>query len=49
MSHEMDLSFRDRQEIIKVIFPVVYSPFFPHNYFQSSPSNATAYSTGEIS
>ena len=40
----MDLSFLDRQEILEVIFPVVYSPFFPHDYFQSSPSNIPTYS-----
>lgn len=44
MSHEMDLSFLDRQEILEAIFPVVYSPFFPYDYFSSSSSNAPTYS-----
>ncbi|MFC1979977.1 alpha/beta hydrolase [Chloroflexota bacterium] len=40
MSHEMDLSFLEKPEVLQVIFPVVYSPFFPGDYFQSSPPNA---------
>ncbi len=45
MSHEMDLSFLDRQEILEIIFPVVYSPFIHTDYFTSSSSNAKVYST----
>ncbi len=45
MSHEMDLSLLDRQEILEVIFPVVYSPFIQNDYFTSSSSNAKVYST----
>lgn len=45
MSHEMDLSFLDRQEILEVIFPVVYSPFIQDDYFTSSSSHAKVYST----
>ena len=44
MSSEMDLSFLNSREILEVIFPVVYSPFFPHGYFQSSQSNVPTYS-----
>ncbi len=40
MSHEMDLSFLETPEVLQVIFPVVYSPFFPGDDFQSSSSNA---------
>ena len=32
----MDLSFLDRPEILSVIFPVVYAPFYPTDYLQSS-------------
>ena len=39
MSHEMDLSFLDRPEILEVIFPVVYSPFLPYDYVQHHPSS----------
>ena len=45
MSHDMDLSYLDRQEILEVIFPLVYSPFIQNDYLASSPSNAKAYST----
>ncbi len=45
MSHEMDLSFLERQEILEVIFPVVYSPFIQNDYYTSSSSNAKVYST----
>ncbi|MFC1916807.1 alpha/beta hydrolase [Chloroflexota bacterium] len=45
MSHEMNLSFLDRQEILEVIFPVVYSPFIQNDYFTYSSSNAKVYST----
>ncbi len=44
MSHEMDVSFLDRPEILQVIFPVAYSPFFPDGHFRSSLSNAASYS-----
>jgi len=45
MSHEMDLSLLDRQEILEVIFPVVYSPSIQNDHFTSSSSNAKVYST----
>lgn len=32
MSHRTDLSFLDRPEILEVIFPVVYAPFYWPNY-----------------
>lgn len=44
MSHETDISFLDRPEILEVIFPVVYSPFFPYDYFQSEASSGRTYS-----
>jgi len=44
MSHEMDVSFLDRPEILEVIFPVVYSPFLAYDYFQSKPSGGGTYS-----
>ena len=44
MSYGMDLSFLDKPEILEIIFPVVYSPFYPHDYLKLSPSNAPSYS-----
>ena len=44
MSHEMDLSFLDRSEILEVIFPAVYSPFLPYDDVQAHPSDARTYS-----
>jgi alpha-beta hydrolase superfamily lysophospholipase len=44
MSHEMDISFLDRPEILEVIFPVAYSPFFPDDYFQFDVSSGRTYS-----
>ena len=44
MSHEMDLSFLDRPEILEVIFPVVYSPFLPYDDVQPHPFGACTYS-----
>lgn len=42
MSHETDLSFLDRPEILQIIFPVVYSPFyFPAASAKLPPSAAT--------
>ena len=41
----MNLSFLERQEILEVIFPVVYSPFTQNDNFTSSSSNAKVYST----
>ena len=43
MSHEMDISFLDRREILETIFPVVYSPFLPSDYFQSHASSGHTY------
>ena len=40
----MDLSFLDRPEILEVIFPLVYSPFYLQNYPQSSSPDAPGYS-----
>ena len=40
----MDLSFLDRPEILEIIFPVVYSPFYSLYYLQSSPSDVPSYS-----
>ncbi len=44
MSHEMDLLFLDRPEIIEVIFPVVYPPLFSYDYFQTYTSDGRTYS-----
>jgi hypothetical protein len=42
MSHESDLSFLDRPEILGVVFPVVYSPFyFQETSIDSFPNAAT--------
>lgn len=40
----MDLSFLDRPEILEVIFPVVYSPFYLPDYSEFSSLDATSYS-----
>ncbi len=40
----MDLSILDRPEILELIFPVVYSPFYSLYYLQSSPSDVPSYS-----
>ena len=42
MSQRIDLSFLDRPEILEVIFPVVYSSFFP-SYFESTPPDIPSY------
>ncbi|MFC1977585.1 alpha/beta hydrolase [Chloroflexota bacterium] len=44
MSYQADLSFLDRPEILQVIFPVVYSPFYLLNYPQFSPTDVPTYS-----
>ncbi len=44
MSYRIDLSLLDRPEILEVIFPVVYSPFYLLNYLQFSSSDAPSYS-----
>ncbi len=44
MSYQVDLSFLDRPEILEVIFPVVYSPFYRLNYPQFSPAEVPSYS-----
>ncbi len=42
MSHQSDLSFLDRPEILEIIFPVVYSHFyFPSALGNSLPNAAT--------
>lgn len=43
MSHQSDLSFLDRPEILEVIFPVVYSPFYFPAVSGNSLPNATTY------
>ncbi len=44
MSYQMDLSFLDRPEILQVIFPVVYSPFYLLNSPQFSLTDVPSYS-----
>jgi hypothetical protein len=39
-----DLSFLDRPEILRVIFPVVYSPFLSPDYLQLAPADIPSYS-----
>ena len=43
MSHSKELSFLDRPEILEIVFPVVYSPFFSLNYARPFPANLPAY------
>jgi alpha-beta hydrolase superfamily lysophospholipase len=43
MSRQMDLSFLDRPEVLQIIFPVAYSPFFLVGYPPSSAINAPTY------
>lgn len=38
MSYPVDLSFLDRPEILQIIFPLVYSPFYSAGYSQFPPS-----------
>ena len=40
----MDLSFLDQPEVLEVIFPVVYSPFYLTDYLQSPSSDVPSYS-----
>ena len=40
----MDLSFLDRAEILEVIFPLVYSPFYLPDYLRISPPGLPTYS-----
>jgi len=40
----MDLSFLDHPEILRVIFPVAYSPFYLPGYLQSSSADVPTYS-----
>ena len=44
MSDQMDLSFLDRPEVLQVIFPVVYSPFYLPDHLRSSPADVPGYS-----
>ncbi len=44
MSYRIDLSLLDRPEILEVIFPVVYSPFYSLNYLQFPPPDVPSYS-----
>jgi len=43
MSYQIDLSFLDRPEILEVIFPLVYSPFYSSNYLQFSSADVPSY------
>lgn len=43
MSHASDLTFLDRPEILEIIFPVVYSPFYLPGYFQASSADVSGY------
>ena len=43
MSHEIALSFLDRPEILEIIFPVVYSPFYFSSVSANSLSSATTH------
>ncbi len=43
MSYRADLSFLDQPEILGVIFPVVYSPFYLPNYSQVSSADVPGY------
>jgi alpha-beta hydrolase superfamily lysophospholipase len=43
MSHEIDLSFLDRPEILQTIFPVAYSPFYFMDDSQFSTDEADRY------
>ena len=44
MSYRIDLSLLDQPEVLEVIFPVVYSPFYTPNYPQASLPNVPSYS-----
>jgi len=44
MSNQIDLSLLDRPEILEVIFPVVYSPFYLSYNIQFSSANVPSYS-----
>jgi hypothetical protein len=39
----MELSLLDRPEVLQVIFPVVYSPFYPLDYFQFASPDVPSY------
>ena len=43
MSHESELSFLDRPEILEVVFPLVYSPFHLPLAATNSPSSSTTH------
>lgn len=40
----MDLSFLDHPDILRVIFPLVYSPFYPPDYPQFTSADVPSYS-----
>jgi len=42
MSHEIALSFLDRQEILEIIFPIVYSPLYSLTGLFATPPPSTA-------
>lgn len=43
MTEQLDLSILDRPEILEVLFPVVYSPYYPSNSMLPSPTAAPYY------
>ena len=44
MSYRTDLSFLDRPEILEVVFPLIYSPFYLSDNPQSPPPDVPTYS-----
>ena len=43
MSDRMELSFLDHPDILRVIFPLAYSPFFPPDYLPPIPACVSTY------
>jgi len=43
MSHQADLTFLDRPEILETVFPLVYSPFYMAGYPRPLPSGIPVY------
>ena len=43
MSDRRELSFLDHPDILRVIFPVAYSPFFPPEYLSPAPTGVPTY------
>ena len=44
MSYSADLTFLDRPELLEIIFPIVYSPFYPLDYTRPSLADIPGYS-----